>query len=115
MEMSAPKKDRNYDFISVLYHILQGCQTCGTYLQNAEKSGAKVLADSLHEANGRLRLASPHSRLNGVRAGMTKCLLINRTASLRESWSLYLPVNEWKKTLRGAHIALPCWKVRSPV
>jgi len=115
MEMSAPKKDRNYDFISVLYHILQGCETCGTYLQNAEKSGAKVLAGFFRDADGLLRLANPHSRLNGAGAGMTKCLLLNRTASFRVSWSLYLPVNEWKKTLRGAHIALPCWKVRSPV
>ncbi len=53
--MGAPMKDKNYDLISVLYHTLQGCQTAGTYLSDAEKEGDKELTDFLREADDHYR------------------------------------------------------------
>jgi hypothetical protein len=55
MEMSAPMKDKNYNLISVLYHTLQGCETCSIYLEDAEKSGDKELADFFREVDGQYR------------------------------------------------------------
>ena len=82
----APKKDRNYDLIRVLSNTA-GLRTAAPTSKMPRNRPTK-------------RWATPSAK---------------QTASYRESWSLYLPVNERKKTLPRAHIALPCWKVRSPV
>ncbi|MCK9275416.1 MAG: hypothetical protein M0P57_10025 [Syntrophales bacterium] len=53
--MGAPMKDKNYDLISVLYHTLQGCQSAGTYLEDAQKDSDKELTDFLREADDHYR------------------------------------------------------------
>jgi hypothetical protein len=35
-ERTTGTRDEHYNVISVLYHALQGADTCGTYLQDAE-------------------------------------------------------------------------------
>ena len=45
----AAAKDEHYDVVSVLYHALQGSNTCRTYLDDAEESGDKKLAQFFAE------------------------------------------------------------------
>ena len=54
-EMNTPMKDKNYNLVSVLYHALQGSETCGTYLQDAEMSSDKESADFFGEVDTRYR------------------------------------------------------------
>ena len=35
-ERTTGTKDEQYNLVSVLYHALQGADTCATYLQDAE-------------------------------------------------------------------------------
>jgi hypothetical protein len=39
------ERDETYDLVSVLYHALQGAETCGTYLRDAEAAGDDDLAE----------------------------------------------------------------------
>jgi len=55
MEMDKPMKDKNYNLVSVLYHALQGSETCSTYLQDAAMSSDKELADFFTEVHTRYR------------------------------------------------------------
>jgi hypothetical protein len=48
-------KDKDYNLISALYHSLQGCETCATYLADAENSGDSDLADFFREVDGHYR------------------------------------------------------------
>jgi hypothetical protein len=48
-------KDEHYDVVSVLYHTLQGADTCTTYLQDAEQSGDQDLVQFFREAQGTYR------------------------------------------------------------
>ena len=43
-ERTTGTRDEHYNVISVLYHALQGADTCGTYLQDAEQAGDQELA-----------------------------------------------------------------------
>jgi hypothetical protein len=42
--------DTTYALVSVLYHALQGAETSGTYLQDADKAGDQELMQFLREA-----------------------------------------------------------------
>jgi hypothetical protein len=48
-------RDEHYNVISVLYHALQGVETCGTYLQDAEQAGDQDLAQFLRGVQGTYR------------------------------------------------------------
>jgi len=67
MEMNAPMKDKHYNLISVLYHTLQGSDTCGTYLMDAEKSGDEELAEFFREVDGQYRQIA--DRAKGLLSG----------------------------------------------
>jgi hypothetical protein len=43
--MSAGTKDKNFDLISTVYHALQGCSACDTYINDAEQAGDEELAN----------------------------------------------------------------------
>jgi hypothetical protein len=45
-----PVKDEHYDIVSVLYHSLQGADTCNRYIEDADKSGDRELAQFFREA-----------------------------------------------------------------
>lgn len=42
-------QDKNYNLISVLYHALQGGETCMQYIQDAEHAGDEELGQFFHE------------------------------------------------------------------
>ena len=42
-------QDKNYNLISVLYHALQGGETCMQYIQDAEHAGDEELRQFFHE------------------------------------------------------------------
>jgi hypothetical protein len=48
-------RDEQYNVISVLYHALQGVDTCATYLQDAEHAGDQELAQFFREVQGTYR------------------------------------------------------------
>ena len=41
--------DKDYDVISVLYHALQGADTCARYRQDAESQGSQEIADFMRD------------------------------------------------------------------
>jgi hypothetical protein len=41
--------DENYALISVLYHALQGAETCGFYIEDARKAGDQALSAFFEE------------------------------------------------------------------
>jgi hypothetical protein len=43
------ERDSTYDVISVLYHALQGAETCGRYMRDAEQAGDEELAEFFEE------------------------------------------------------------------
>jgi hypothetical protein len=45
-EHTTGTRDEHYNMISVLYHALQGADTCATYLQDAERTGDQNLVQS---------------------------------------------------------------------
>jgi hypothetical protein len=45
-------RDAQYNVISVLYHALQGADTCATYLQGAEHAGDQDLVQFFREVQG---------------------------------------------------------------
>ena len=42
-------KDEHYNLVSTLYHALQGAETCGVYITDAEEAGNKELAKFFRE------------------------------------------------------------------
>jgi len=45
----AAERDENYGLISVLYHALQGAETYGQYIADAERAGKKELVEFFRE------------------------------------------------------------------
>lgn len=63
-------KDKDYDLVSTLYHALQGMETSGRYLQDAEASGDQEAVGFLKEAQGQYRqIADKAKNLLGQRIG----------------------------------------------
>ncbi|MFT3924734.1 MAG: hypothetical protein QM778_19525 [Myxococcales bacterium] len=58
------ERDETYDLVSVLYHALQGAETCGIYLRDAEDADDEDLAeffeDTRAEHVARATLAKQH-------------------------------------------------------
>jgi hypothetical protein len=48
-------KDEHYDIVSVLYHSLQGADTCQRYLQDAQQAGDQEIVQYLREAQDHYR------------------------------------------------------------
>lgn len=48
-EKNVPTSDRNYDVISVMYHLLQGAETLDRYCNDAESSNDRELAAFFRE------------------------------------------------------------------
>jgi hypothetical protein len=55
-------RDEHYNVISVLYHALQGADTCATYLQDAEQAGDQELAQFFREVQGTYRQLGDRSK-----------------------------------------------------
>lgn len=51
----AETKDQNYDLISVLYHALQGDETLGQYIADAENADDQELAEHFRDIQERYR------------------------------------------------------------
>jgi hypothetical protein len=57
-------KDEHYDLLSVLYHALQGAETCQRYIQDANEAGEAELAQYFREVQTQYReLAQRGKRL----------------------------------------------------
>ena len=54
-ERSTGVKDEHYDVVSMLYHTLQGADTCTMYLQDAERAGDQDLVQFFREAQDTYR------------------------------------------------------------
>jgi hypothetical protein len=52
-KQEAAMKDEHYDLISVLYHALQGEETVGRYIGDAEDSGDSELAEHYRDVHER--------------------------------------------------------------
>jgi hypothetical protein len=62
--------DKDYDLVSTLYHALQGVETSGRYLQDAEAAGDNEAGEFLKEAQGQYRqIADKAKTLLGRRIG----------------------------------------------
>lgn len=48
-------KDTTYDLSSVIYHALQGVETCQQYIQDAEQSGDNEVGQFMREAQQQQR------------------------------------------------------------
>lgn len=47
--------DEHYDVISVLYHALQGAETCRQYIADAEQSGKQEMVEFFREVQDQNR------------------------------------------------------------
>lgn len=61
-ERTTGTKDEHYDVVSVLYHVLQGAETCTTYLRDAERAGDQELVQFFHEIQGTYRHLADRSK-----------------------------------------------------
>jgi hypothetical protein len=61
-ERTTGTRDEHYDVISVLYHALQGADTCATYLQDAERAGNQDLIQFFREVQGTYRQLADQSK-----------------------------------------------------
>jgi hypothetical protein len=61
-ERSTGTRDEHYDIISMLYHALQGAETCTTYLQDADRAGDQDLVQFFREVQGTYRQLADHSK-----------------------------------------------------
>jgi hypothetical protein len=61
-ERTTGTRDEHYNIISVLYHALQGAETCGTYLRDAEQAGDQDLAQFFREVQGTYRQLGDRSK-----------------------------------------------------
>ena len=48
-------RDEHYDLVSVLYHALQGDETLGQYIDDAEGAGDEALADHFRDIQEKYR------------------------------------------------------------
>jgi hypothetical protein len=48
-EQATGMQDKTYNLVSVLYHALQGGETCMQYMQDAEQEGDQELVQFFHE------------------------------------------------------------------
>jgi hypothetical protein len=55
-------RDEHYNVISILYHALQGAETCATYLQDAEQAGDQDLAQFFREVQDTFRQLGDRSK-----------------------------------------------------
>lgn len=55
-------RDATYDVASVLYHALQGAETCDKYVQDAEKEGDAELARFLREVQQQQRQTADRAK-----------------------------------------------------
>jgi len=67
-------RDETYDLVSVLYHALQGAQTCNTYLEDAEASEDGDLAEFFEDTRAE----------HVARAALAKQLLLSRLLEEQE-------------------------------
>jgi hypothetical protein len=51
----AAMKDEHYDLISVLYHALQGDETLGQYIEDADSAGDSDLAEHYRDVQEKYR------------------------------------------------------------
>ena len=66
-EKATGTRDEHYDLISVLYHALQGAQTCNKYASDAEAAGEQELAAFFREAQEmQARLAEGAKAMLGI-------------------------------------------------
>ncbi len=49
MKHSTNVPDKDYNLISVLYHVLKGADNCDTYIKDAEEANDRELADFFKE------------------------------------------------------------------
>jgi hypothetical protein len=61
-EHTTGTRDEQYKVISILYHALQGAETCATYLQDAEQAGDQDLVQRFREVQGRYRQLADRGR-----------------------------------------------------
>jgi hypothetical protein len=61
-ERTTGTRDEHYDLVSVLYHALQGAETCTTYLQDAERAGDQGLIQFFREVQGTYRQLADRSK-----------------------------------------------------
>ena len=61
-ERTTGTKDEQYNLVSVLYHVLQGADTCGTYLQDAERAGDQDLVAFFREVHGTYQQLADRSK-----------------------------------------------------
>jgi hypothetical protein len=61
-ERTTGTRDEHYNVISVLYHALQGADTCATYLQAAEHAGDQDLAQFFREVQGTYQQLADRSK-----------------------------------------------------
>jgi hypothetical protein len=61
-EHTTGTRDEHYNMISVLYHALQGADTCATYLQDAERTGDQNLVQFFREVQGMYRQLAERSK-----------------------------------------------------
>jgi hypothetical protein len=54
-EHTTGTRDEQYNVISILYHALQGAETCATYLQDAEQAGDQDLVQFFRDVQGTYR------------------------------------------------------------
>jgi hypothetical protein len=55
-------RDEHYDIVSMLYHALQGAETCATYLQDAEQAGDQEIVQFFREVQGTYRQLADRSK-----------------------------------------------------
>lgn len=72
------ERDEHYDLISVLYHALQGADTCGQYLEDARRVGDRDLVSFFEETRAE----------QAERAATAKQLLVSRLELDAESEEL---------------------------
>jgi len=49
--MATPVRDEQFDAVSILYHALQGANTCSNYIKDAQQSGDKELQAFFNDVN----------------------------------------------------------------
>ena len=66
-ERTTGTRDKHYDLVSVLYHVLHGAENCNTYAMDAEATGRDELANFLREAQAtQSQLAERAKMLLGI-------------------------------------------------
>jgi hypothetical protein len=61
-ERTTGTRDEHYTVISVLYHALQGADTCATCRQDAEQAGDQELTQCFREVQGTYRQLGDRSK-----------------------------------------------------